>query len=156
MFDEFDLKLLAQLQEDATLTVNQLAERVNLSANACWRRIKKLEEDGVIKKRVALLDPAKLGAGVTVFVTIRATEHSDAWLADFASAVARIPQVVEFYRMSGDADYLLKLQVADIPAYDRVYKKLIRSVRLSDVSSAFAMEEIKHTTAVPLPEIVRP
>ena len=152
MFDKYDLKLLALVQEDATLTVQEMADKVNLSANACWRRIKRLEDEGVIRKRVALLDPVKLGAGVTVFVTIRATEHSDAWLADFASAVARIPEVVEFYRMSGDADYLLKVQVADIAAYDRVYKKLIRSVRLSDVSSAFAMEEIKHTTAVPLPE----
>ena len=155
MFDEFDLKILSLVQNDATLTVNEIAERVNLSPNACWRRIKKLEEDGVIRKRVALLDPAKLGAGVTVFVTIRATEHSDRWLEEFAAAVARIPEVVEFYRMSGDADYLLKLQVADIAAYDSVYKKLIRSVRLSDVSSAFAMEEIKHTTAVPLPDPAR-
>jgi Lrp/AsnC family transcriptional regulator len=155
MFDKFDLKLLALVQDDASLTVQDLAEKVNLSANACWRRIKKLEEDGVIRKRVALLDSTKLGAGVTVFVTIRATEHSDAWLSDFASAVSRIPEVVEFYRMSGDADYLLKLQVADIAAYDRVYKRLIRSVKLSDVTSAFAMEEIKHTTAVPLPEVKR-
>jgi Lrp/AsnC family transcriptional regulator, cysteine-sensing transcriptional activator len=152
MLDKYDIKLLALLQEDATLTVQELAEKVNLSANACWRRIKKLEDDGVIRKRVVLLDPEKLGAGVTVFVTVRATEHSDAWLSDFSSAVVRIPEVVEFYRMSGDADYLLKLQVADIAAYDRVYKKLIRSVRLLDVSSAFAMEEIKHTTAVPLPD----
>ncbi len=149
--DEFDLKILAALQSNADVSIAEIAESVHLSQNACWRRIKKLEEDGVIKKRVALLDPTKLGAGVTVFVSVRATEHSDAWLADLNAAVARIPEVVEFYRMSGDTDYLLKLQVADIAAYDQVYKKLIRSVKLSDVSSAFAMEELKHTTEVPLP-----
>ncbi len=149
--DSHDLRLLALLQEDSTLSIAELAERINLSSNACWKRVKRLEAEGVIRKRVALLSAAKLGAGVTVFVTVRAAEHSDAWLADFAAAVRVMPEVVEFYRMSGEIDYLLKIQVADIAAYDRVYKTLIRSVRLSDVSSAFAMEEMKHTTAIPLP-----
>ena len=149
--DNFDLAILAALQEDSDQPAAKVAERVSLSANACWRRIKRLEEEGYIRKRVALLDAAKLGAGVTVFVTLRAAEHSDDWLDALTSAVRRLPEVVEFYRMSGDVDYLLKIQVADIAAYDRVYKRLIRAVRLSDVSSAFAIEELKHTTAIPLP-----
>jgi Lrp/AsnC family transcriptional regulator len=131
--------------------VAEVAERVHLSTNACWRRIKRLEEDGLILRRVALLDAHRLEAGVTVFVTIRAAEHSDAWLAQFADVVRRIPEIVEFYRMSGEIDYLMKLKVADIAAYDAVYKRLIRDIRLSDVSSAFAMEELKNTTAIPLP-----
>jgi Lrp/AsnC family transcriptional regulator len=148
-----DLRLLALLQEDATLSVAELAERIHLSPNACWKRVKRLEAEGVIRKRVALLDAEKLGVGVTVFVTVRAAEHSETWLRDFAAAVRRLPEVVEFYRMSGEVDYMLKIQVADIAAYDAVYQKLIRSVRLSDVSSAFAMEEIKHTTCIPLPSL---
>lgn len=149
--DSQDLAILAVLQDDASLPVAQVADRVNLSQNACWRRIKRLEEDGYILRRVALLDPTKLRAGVTVFVTLKAVEHSDEWLAALTTAVRRIPEVVDFYRMSGEADYLLKIQVEDIAAYDRVYKRLIRSVKLSDVTSAFAMEELKHTTAIPLP-----
>ena len=149
--DAADLRILSVLQEDAALAVGEVARRVHLSANACWRRIKRLEADGFILGRVALLDAARLDAGVTVFVTIRAAEHSDAWLTEFAAVVRRIPQIVEFYRMSGDIDYLLKIKVADIAAYDDVYKRLIRGVRLSDVSSAFAMEELKSTTAIPLP-----
>jgi len=149
--DAADLRILGVLQEDASLSVGDVAERVSLSANACWRRIKRLEEDGLILRRVALLDAERLEAGVTVFVTIRAAEHSDAWLAQFSDVVRRIPEIVEFYRMSGDIDYLMKLKVADIAAYDAVYKRLIRGIRLSDVSSAFAMEELKNTTAIPLP-----
>ena len=149
--DAHDLRLLALLQEDATLSIAELAEHIHLSSNACWKRVKRLEAEGVIRRRVALLDAARLGAGVTVFVTVRAAEHSETWLAEFAAVVRTLPEVVEFYRMSGEIDYLLKIQVADIAAYDRVYKALIRSVRLSDVSSAFAMEEMKHTTAIPLP-----
>jgi Lrp/AsnC family transcriptional regulator len=149
--DNFDVHILSVLQEDASVSIAEVAERVHLSQNACWRRIKRLEEDGYIRRRVALLDPLKLGAGVTVFVSVRAAEHSEEWLDAFAAAVRCIPEVVEFYRMSGDTDYLLKLQVADIAAYDHVYKRLIKSVRLVDVSSAFAMEELKHTTAIPLP-----
>ena len=149
--DGMDLKILRLLQEDATLSISELGDRVNLSQNACWRRIRRLEAEGYIRRRVALLDAEKLGCGVTVFVTVRAAEHSDTWLKTFAETVQNIPEIVEFYRMSGDVDYLLKLQVSGIGAYDKVYQKLIRGVRLSDVSSAFAMEEIKHTTAIPLP-----
>ncbi len=149
--DAADLRILGVLQEDTSLSIGEVAERVNLSQNACWRRIKRLEEEGVIVRRVALLDPARLDAGVTVFVTIRAAEHSDSWLAELTAVVRRIPEIVEFYRMSGDIDYLLKIKVADIAAYDGVYKRLIHGIRLSDVSSAFAMEELKNTTAIPLP-----
>jgi len=149
--DSIDLKILDLLQTDASQSISEIADRVHLSQNACWRRIKQLEESGVIKKRVALLDPAKLGVGVTVFVTVRAGEHTEKWLEGFSATVRKMPEVVEFYRITGDVDYLLKLQVADIAAYDRAYKALIRSARLVDVSASFAMEELKHSTAIPLP-----
>ena len=148
--DEADIRMLRVMQEDATLSVAAIAEMVHLSHNACWRRIKRLEEAGIISRRVTLLDPAALGLDMTVFVSIRASEHSEDWLNAFASAVRGIPEVVEFYRMSGDIDYLLKLRVQNIAAYDAVYRRLIKAVRLTDVSSAFAMEELKHTTALPL------
>jgi Lrp/AsnC family transcriptional regulator len=151
MLDDTDMRILHQLQADSDRSVAVIGESVNLSSNACWRRIKRLEEEGYIKRRVALLDAKKLGAGVTVFVTVRAVEHSDEWLERFANAVRRIPEVVEFYRMSGEIDYLLKVLVGGIDDYDQVYKRLIRSARLTDVSSAFAMEELKSTTAIPLP-----
>ena len=149
--DGIDIKILDLLQNDASQSIVEIAERVHLSQNACWRRIRQLEEQGIIAKRVALLDAEKLGVGVTVFVTVRAGEHTEKWLETFSAAVRKMPEVVEFYRMTGEIDYLLKLQVADIAAYDRVYKALIRSAKLMDVSSAFAMEELKRTTAIPLP-----
>jgi len=148
--DSIDVKILECLQNDCSQSIAEIADRVHLSQNACWRRIKQLEEDGIITKRVALLSPEKLGVGVTVFVTVRAGEHTERWLETFSAAVRKMPEVVEFYRMSGEVDYLLKLQVADIASYDRVYKALIRSAKLMDVSSAFAMEELKRTTAIPL------
>ena len=148
--DEFDLRILAILQEDASLSIHEIAEQVHLSQNACWRRIKRLDEEGVIRKRVALLDASKLGVGVTVFVSVKTSEHSETWLSDFATAVRGMAEVVELHRMTGDIDYLIKLRVRDIEDYDSVYKRLIRSVKLSDVSSAFVMEEIKQTTALPL------
>ena len=151
VLDSADVRILTSLQEDASLSVGAVAEQVHLSQNACWRRIKRLEDEGVIRKRVALLDPQKIGVGVTIFVTVRAAEHSEEWLNHFSTAVVSMPEIVEFYRMSGDIDYLLKVQIADIHAYDAFYKKLIRAARLTDVSSAFAMEEIKQTTALPLP-----
>ena len=145
------MRILALLQENTDRSVNDIADAVGLSQNACWRRIKILEEDGVIKKRVALLDPAKLGHGTTVFVMVKTGEHTVEWMEKFAAAVHAMPEIVEFYRMTGDVDYLLKLRVADIQGYDRVYKQLIKAVPLTDVSGAFAMEELKNTTAVPLP-----
>lgn len=154
--DEADLQILRLVQRDAALSIAEIADSVHLSQNACWRRIKRLENDGLIKKRVALLDAQRLGVGVTVFVSVRAAEHTEKWLDGFTAAVRAIPEVIEFYRMAGEVDYLLKLQVADIAAYDRVYKALIRSAKLMDVSAAFAMEEMKHTTELPLPVRQRP
>ena len=148
--DDLDRKILSILQVDATLPVATVAERVGLSPTPCWRRIQKLEEAGVIQARVAVLDPARLNVGVTVFVSVRTNQHDLAWLEKFANAVRDFPEVVEFYRMSGDVDYLLRIVVPDIAAYDAVYKRLIARVALSDVSSAFAMETIKYTTALPL------
>lgn len=148
--DEIDRKILASLQEDASLSVADIAERVGLSTTPCWRRIQQLEESGVIRRRVALLDPTKLNVGVTVFVTVRTSHHDHKWLEKFARGVAAIPEVVEFYRMSGEVDYLLRIVVPDIAAYDSVYKRLIKTAELFDVSSSFAMEEIKYTTALPL------
>ena len=148
--DELDRKILDCLQGDATVPVAEIAERVGLSASPCWRRIQKLEEAGVIRRRVALLDPEKMNVGVTVFVSIRTNQHSLDWAEKFCRAVAEIPEVVEFYRMSGTVDYLLRVVVPDIAAYDSVYKRLIRVAELYDVSSAFAMERIKYTTALPV------
>ncbi len=148
--DETDRRILACLQEDATMPVAEIARRVGLSSTPCWRRIQKLEEEKVIRARVALLDSRKLNVGVTVFVSIRTNRHSLEWLERFARAVDELPEVVEFYRMSGDVDYLLRVVVPDIDAYDRFYKRLIAKIELSDVSSSFAMEQIKYTTKLPL------
>ncbi len=148
--DSADVRILGSLQEDASRSIAEVAVLVGLSQNACWRRIKRLEEDGVVRRRVALLDPESVGAGTVVFAMVRAAEHSEEWLNGFAAAVRRIPEVVEFYRMSGEMDYLLKLRVGDIAHYDRVYRRLINAVKLSDISSSFAMEELKNTTALPL------
>ena len=150
--DATDLQLLDILQKNASLSVADMAGRVGLSVTPCWRRIQRMEEMGVIRRRVALLDPEKVGAGISVFVSVRTNEHNDKWLADFAEKVSSMPEVVEFYRMSGDVDYLLRVVVADMRHYDAFYKKLIGLVRLTDVSSSFAMEQIKYTTALPLPE----
>jgi Lrp/AsnC family transcriptional regulator, cysteine-sensing transcriptional activator len=148
--DDFDRKILSHLQTDASLSVAEIADRVGLSSTPCWRRIQKLETDGVIKHRVAILDPEKVNVGVTVFVSIRTQHHSIDWLDRFSKAVEDIDEVVEFYRMSGDIDYLLRIVVPDIAAYDAVYKRVISAIELNDVTSSFAMECIKQTTALPL------
>jgi Lrp/AsnC family transcriptional regulator len=148
--DAFDRKILTLLQEDAGLSNAEVAERVGLSPTPCWRRIRNLEEAGIIKRRVAILDRRQLNVGVTVFVAVRTNRHHQDWLERFAEVVRGIPEVVEFYRMAGDVDYLLRVVVPDIAAYDAVYKRLIERIDLSDVSSSFAMEELKWTTAVPL------
>lgn len=148
--DDFDRKILSLLQRDASLSVAEIADRVGLSSTPCWRRIQKLEADGVIKHRVAILDPEKVNVGVTVFVSIRTQHHSIDWLDRFSKAVEDIDEVVEFYRMSGDVDYLLRIVVPDIAAYDAVYKRVISAIELNDVTSSFAMECIKQTTALPL------
>ena len=150
IMDRLDRKILRLLQEDSTLAVADLAKKVGLSTTPCWRRIQKMEEDGVIRKRVALLDPVKINTKVTVFVSIRTNSHSTEWLKRFSEVIVEFPEVVEFYRMSGDVDYLLRVVVPDIKGYDAVYQRLIREIELSDVSSSFAMEQIKYTTALPL------
>jgi Lrp/AsnC family transcriptional regulator len=148
--DRLDRKILRLLQEDATLAVADIAKKVGLSTTPCWRRIQKLEEEGVIRRRVAVLDPAKINARVTVFVSIRTNSHSHEWLRRFSEVIHDFPEVIEFYRMSGDVDYLLRVVVPDIGAYDAFYKKLISRINLTDVSSSFAMGQIKYTTALPL------
>ncbi len=148
--DKFDRAILEILQDDCTLAIGALAERIGLGTTACWRRIQKLEEEGILRKRVALLDRAKLNIGVTVFVSIKTNQHSAEWLQTFHARVAEIVEVVELYRMAGDTDYLLKMAVPDIAGYDAVYKQLIQIPGLSDISSSFAMEQIKYTTAMPL------
>jgi Lrp/AsnC family transcriptional regulator len=148
--DSIDKRILKLLQEDASLPLSELSERVGLSQTPCWRRIQKLKESGVIRKQVSLLDPARINLGVTVFVSVRTSEHTPQWLERFAKGVADIPEVMEVYRMSGDVDYLLRVVVPDIAGYDKVYKKLIKAANLHDVSSSFAMECLKHTTALPL------
>ncbi len=148
--DDFDRRILDLLQRDADRSLNEIAAEVGLSPTPCWKRIKRLEEEGVIRGRVALLDPARVGAGVTVFVSIRTAEHDAAWLQAFAEAVAAMDEVVDFYRMGGDVDYLLRVVVPDIAAYDAFYKKLVSRVKLADVTSRFAMDTIKSTTVLPL------
>ena len=148
--DSFDRKILDCLQDNADMPLAEIASRVGLSTTPCWRRIQKLEESGVIQRRVAVLDGPKVNAGVTVFVSIKTDQHSLAWLEKFHAAVVDFPEVAEFYRMSGEVDYLLRVVVPDIAAYDAFYKKLISRIEISKVSSAFAMEQIKYTTALPL------
>ncbi len=148
--DAIDRKLLDCLQADATMPLAEIAEHVGLSATPCWRRIQKMEENGIILGRVALLDATKLNVGVTVFLSIKTSQHSREWLEEFANAVVEMPEVAEFYRMSGEVDYQLRVVVPDIAAYDAFYKRLIEKVPLSEVSSSFAMEQIKYTTALPL------
>ncbi len=148
--DETDRKILTCLQGDATDSVAEIAERVGLSTTPCWRRIQNLEKAGVIRARVALLDAAKLNVGVTVFVRLSTNRHGHDWFDDFAKAVAGMDEVVEFYRMSGEIDYLLKVVVPDIAGFDTVYKRLIKAAEFQDISSSFALEEIKYSTALPL------
>jgi Lrp/AsnC family transcriptional regulator len=150
MLDTIDRRILALLQSDAGMSVAEVADRVGLSQTPCWKRIKRMEADGIVMGRVVLLDRAKLGQGTTVFVSVRTSQHDEEWLANFAAAIRAMPEVVEFYRMSGDVDYLLKIICRDIADYDRIYKAMIRAAKLSDVSSSFAMEQIKYTTEVPL------
>lgn len=152
--DRLDRKILRLLQEDSTLAVADVAKKVGLSTTPCWRRIQKLEEDNVIQRRVAILNPEAINTKVTVFVSIRTNMHSQEWLKRFSEVVSEFPEVVEFYRMSGDVDYLLRVVVPDIAAYDAFYKKLISKIEIRDVSSAFAMEQIKYTTELPLDYMV--
>ena len=148
--DNTDRKILAILQEDASLPVAEVAARVNLSQTPCWRRIQKLEEAGVIQGRVAILDPNSIGLGLTVFVEIETGDHSREWLNRFAEAINTMPEVMEVYRMAGDVDYLIRLAVANMAAYDDFYRRLIALVPMKNVTSRFAMERVKYTTSYPL------
>ena len=148
--DRIDLKIIDLIQHDATLSTVEIATQVGLSTTPCWRRIQNLEKQGVITGRVALLDREQLNVGVDVFVAIRTNQHNDRWFEAFSAAVVAFPEVIEFYRMSGEIDYLMRVVVPDIAAYDAFYKRLIQHADLSDVSSSFAMERIKYTTALPL------
>ena len=148
--DRKDLGILEILQRDAVTPIAEIAEHVGLSTTPCWRRIQKMEAEGVIRRRVALLNPAALNVPVSVFVAVRTSHHSAEWLEQFRRALEGIPEVVEAYRMSGEIDYLLRVVVPDIAGYDAVYKRLIERIELADVTSSFSMEEMKHTTALPL------
>ena len=149
--DAIDRKILMVLQEDASLSVAEIGDRVGLSSTPCWKRIQRLEADGVIQRRVALVDQEKLGLGVTVFVSVETGDHSHDWLDRFAQVVKGMPEVMEFYRMAGDVDYMLRVVVRDIQGYDAFYKQLIAAIPLKNVTSRFAMEKIKATTALPVP-----
>jgi len=148
--DSVDRKILNLLQADASLTVKQIAEQIALSVTPCWKRIQKLEKQGFIRARVVLLDPQKVNADVTVFVAITTNQHTTEWIDRFSRAVSDMPEVMEIYRMSGEVDYLLKVVVSSIAAYDSFYKKLVDRIELSSVTSSFAMEQIKYTTALPI------
>jgi len=148
--DEIDRSLLAILQLDATLSIAQMAERVGLSATPCWKRIQKLEAQGVIQSRVAIVDLDRVGVGLSVLVSIEAGEHTPEWLERFSAGVAAMSEVMEVYRMAGDVDYILRVAVADMAEYDHFYKRLIAVAPMKNVTSRFAMERIKHTTAFPL------
>ena len=149
--DAIDRKILNVLQQDAALSVAEIGQRVGLSSTPCWKRIQRLEADGVILKRVALVDQNKVGVGINVFVSIETGDHSQEWLERFAQTVSAMPEVLDFFRMAGDVDYLLRVVVADMAAYDAFYKRLIAAIPLKNVTSRFAMEKIKSTTALPVP-----
>jgi Lrp/AsnC family transcriptional regulator len=153
--DAIDRKILAVVQEDASLSVAEIGQRVGLSSTPCWKRLQKLEAEGVITGRVALIDPDKIGLGITVFVSIETGDHSQDWLARFAELVSAMPEVMEFYRMAGDVDYMLRVVVRDMQSYDTFYKKLIAAVPLKNVTSRFAMERVKSTTALPIGQMAK-
>ena len=152
--DNIDKKILDLLQRDANLSTADIAQAVGLSTTPCWRRIHKLESEGVITHRVSLLNRHKLNLGIDVFVAVKTNQHNWEWLAQFSETVSEFPEVVEFYRMAGESDYLLRVVVPDIPAFDKFYKKLVQTADLSDVSSSFAMEQIKYTTSLPLDYVI--
>lgn len=148
--DGKDRKILELLQENALYTAAELADAVGLTTTPCWRRVQKLEEQGYIRGRVALLDRELMNVGVTVFVSVRTGQHSREWLERFIGAVNDTPEIVEAYRLSGDTDYLLRIVVPSIQEYDRLYQRLIKELEFLDVSSSFAMQELKSTTAIPV------
>lgn len=148
--DQLDIKILNLLQHDAARSLAEISELVGLSSTPCWKRIKRLEDNGVILRRVAILNRKALQLGVTVIVSIRTAQHNEDWFRKFSDGVVRIPEVIEFYRMSGDVDYILKVVAKDIEDYDRIYRELIKVADLTDVSSVFAMQELKSTSVLPI------
>ena len=148
--DQTDRKILVCLQKDVSLSMDALSERVNLSRNACWRRVKQMEDEGVIKERVALIDPEAVGLSLSVFVMIRTNEHEPDWLLKFEKAVQDIPEIVGAHRMSGELDYVLRVRVSDVKGYDRFYQRLISRVPIAEISASFVMDDIKDTTALPV------
>ena len=148
--DEIDIKILKLLQQDCNLPASEIAETVGLSTSPCWKRIAKLRETGIIKQQLSILDAAKLGFGLTAYVSIKTGEHSGTWLNEFSKTVTDMPEVMEFHRMAGDVDYMLKVVVADIDSFDKFYKRLIGSSAINEVTSRFSMEKIKDTTELPL------
>lgn len=150
IIDNIDRRILDELQIDASRPVDDISEKVGLSRNACWRRIKAMEASGIIKKRVALVDPDKVGASLTAIVMIKTSTHSANWIREFQTVLSTLPEVVGAHRMTGDLDYILRVRLADMPAYDDFYKRLTSRISVSDMSASFVMEDIKDTTAVPL------
>src|SRR5438477_9235076 len=151
--DAIDRRILRGLQEDASLSVAEIGERVGLSSTPCWKRIQRMEAERIITGKVALVDQDRIGLGLSVFVSVESGDHSEEWLKKFAAAVSAMPEVIEFYRMAGDVDYVLRVVVADMLSYDLFYKKLIGTVALKNVTSRFAMEKIKSITALPVPSV---
>ncbi|WP_293860280.1 Lrp/AsnC family transcriptional regulator [uncultured Alsobacter sp.] len=149
--DAIDRKILSRLQKDATISIAALAAEVGLSQTPCWKRVQRLQQQGVILGTVALVAPERIGLGLTVFVEVETADHSGTWLEEFAGAIAAMPEVVAFYRMAGDVDYMLRVVVADMAAYDAFYKALVGRFALKNVTSRFAMERIKETTALAIP-----
>lgn len=148
--DDNDIKILEILQVDATRSLESIAEEVGVSLNTCWRRVQRLETEGILERRVALVDNEKVGLPLTVFVSIRTDDHSKSWAERFDKAVKSMPEIVEFYRLAGDVDYILKMVVGSVSDYDKAYQRLISKIKLSDVSASFAMEKMKFTTELPL------
>ncbi len=150
-YDALDRKILVILQYDSTVSVDDLSTRVGLSRNAVWRRVKRLEECGILKSRVALLDPEALGLGLTVFISVKTAKHDAEWAAQFSKTLRSFEEVLGVYRTSGEQDYLIRARVRDVAAYDRLYQRMIAKIDLADVSASFVMEELKETTALPVP-----
>ncbi len=153
-FTHTDIKILNILQSDATRSLDSISEEIGVSLNTCWRRVKALEDSGILESRVALIDNEKVGLPLTVFVSIRTDDHSKTWADNFDAAVRDMPEIVEFYRLAGDVDYILKMMVASVAHYDKTYQRLIERVRISDVSASFAMEKLKFTTKLPLSQVM--
>lgn len=148
--DRIDRRIVSELQADATLPLARLADRVGLSQTPCWKRVQKLEQAGIITRRVALVDPGKIGLGLTAFVAVSAADHGLAWRDTFIRVTATMPEIVEIWRVAGEADYLLKVVVSDLPAFDAFYGRLTASIELKSVSSQLALERVAHTTALPI------